>query len=84
MRLETIIDNSDENENREEIRKFIAEKFRINVEKITDDAALKTLNVDSLDVFDTMMELEGKYNVIFPSDYEPKKYRGDYRLRFKL
>lgn len=53
----------------EQIKEIIAEKLDIEVDKITEETSLKDdLEVDSLDLFDLVMNFEDEFGVEIPSE----------------
>ena len=53
----------------EEMKELIAEELSIDVSGITEESSFKDdLNVDSLDLFELVMNLEEKYDIEIPSE----------------
>ena len=53
----------------EQIKEIIAEKLDIEVDKITEETSLKDdLEVDSLDLFELVMNFEDEFGVEIPSE----------------
>ena len=53
----------------EQIKEIIAEKLDIEVDKITEETSLKDdLEVDSLDLFDLVMNFGDEFGVAIPSE----------------
>jgi acyl carrier protein len=52
----------------ETLREIITEKFDMDASKITLDATLETLELDSLDTFDIIFEAEEKFGIKVPND----------------
>ena len=53
----------------EEMKELIAEELSIDVSEITEESSFKDdLNVDSLDLFELVMNLEEKYDIEIPSE----------------
>ncbi|MDP3026851.1 MAG: phosphopantetheine-binding protein [Nanoarchaeota archaeon] len=56
----------------EKFKGIIADCLSIdNLEKITESATFDSLGADSLDVVETSIEIEDKYDIKFPDDYKP-------------
>ena len=56
----------------EKFKEIIAKSLSIdNLEEITESATFDSLGADSLDIAETSMELEEKYEISFPDDYKP-------------
>ncbi|HEY7986346.1 MAG TPA: acyl carrier protein [Methylophilaceae bacterium] len=52
----------------ETLRGIITDKFDIDASKVTLDATLETLELDSLDTFDIIFEAEEKFGIKVPND----------------
>lgn len=52
----------------ETLRSIIIDKFDMDPSKITLDATLETLELDSLDTFDIIFEAEEKFGIKVPND----------------
>ena len=53
----------------EKIREMIAENLNIDINTITEEASFKEdLGVDSLDLFELVMELEEEFGIEIPSE----------------
>lgn len=52
----------------ETLREIIVDKFDMDASKITLDATLETLELDSLDTFDIIFEAEEKFGIKVPND----------------
>jgi len=48
---------------REEIKKLMADSLNLSVEQLGDEVDIRTLEKDSIDVFEMICELEDHYNI---------------------
>ena len=56
----------------EGFKNIIAKQLGIdNLEEIADNSTLDSLGADSLDIVEISMEIEDKYNFLFPKEYKP-------------
>lgn len=57
----------------EKFIKIIADELDIkNLESITRESTMKTLEADSLDTIEMVMKLEEEYKIEIPDSFEPK------------
>ncbi len=55
--------------NREEIIKEIADKFNLDIKTIKDDSRfVEDLNLDSIDLVETLMDIEEEHNIQIPDE----------------
>ncbi len=55
--------------NREEIIKEISNKFNLDIENIKDDSRfVEDLNLDSIDLVETLMDIEDEHNIQIPDE----------------
>lgn len=55
--------------NKENIVKEIAEKFDLNINEIRDESRfVEDLNLDSIDLVATLMDIEDEYNIKIPDE----------------
>ncbi len=55
--------------NREEIVKEIADKFNLDIKTIKDDSRfVEDLNLDSIDLVETLMDIEDEHNIQIPDE----------------
>lgn len=58
----------------DQIKKIMAKSFLVKLDKLTDDATFADLNVDSLGVFEMVINLEDEYGIEF-KDKELLKFQ---------
>ncbi len=56
---------------REKLKTMISEEFSIPVEKLTPDATIESLGIDSLSLIDFMFDVEDKLGLVMPDSREP-------------
>ena len=52
----------------EKVKEMLAEKLEIPVEEITEDSAFSDLGLDSLDMAEMLMDVEGEFGVAVEAD----------------
>jgi acyl carrier protein len=62
---------------REKLREMIAEEFKIPLEKLTPDATMESLGIDSLSLIDFMFDVEDKLKLEMPDSRTPLTTLGD-------
>jgi acyl carrier protein len=53
---------------RNEIKQLMADSLNLSVEQLIDDADIRTLEKDSIDVFEMICEIEDRFGINIPND----------------
>jgi acyl carrier protein len=53
---------------RQEIKQLMADSLNLSVEQLIDDTDIRTLEKDSIDVFEMICEIEDRYGINIPND----------------
>ena len=53
---------------RKEIKSIMADSLNLTVEQLADDLDIRTLEKDSIDVFEMICELEDRYNITIANE----------------
>jgi len=62
--------DSNESEIAQQIREVIASESRIDVEKLTPEATLEDLEIESIDMVEILMGIEEKFDIYVPMNDE--------------
>lgn len=52
----------------EHIQKILTEKYSLSLEGVDPEATLESLNLDSLDLIETLFEVEDRFHIRMPQD----------------
>lgn len=47
----------------EKVRQTIADQLRLNIDEVSAEATMESLNIDSLDMVEVISSLEGEYDI---------------------
>jgi acyl carrier protein len=53
---------------RQEIKQLMADSLNLSVEQLIDDTDIRTLEKDSIDIFEMICEIEDRYGINIPND----------------